>query len=67
MHVVGLYTYCRMMHGAYNVKQDVEYDSMNLTIHTFQRHLLTSFPFSFPLRTVSLLIFDCCDKLTISL
>ena len=20
MHLVGLYTYCRMMHGAYNVK-----------------------------------------------
>ena len=24
MHFVGLYTYCRMMHGAYNVKYTVE-------------------------------------------
>ena len=23
MHLVGLYTYCRMMHGAYNVKHAI--------------------------------------------
>ena len=24
MHLVGSYTYCRMMHGAYNVKFEVD-------------------------------------------
>ena len=27
MHLVGLYTYCKMMHGAYNVKLIIKFIS----------------------------------------
>ena len=40
MHLVGLYTYCRMMHGAYNVKfifnfiflQDISENGVNVDL-----------------------------------
>ena len=37
MRLVGLYTYCRMMHGAYNVKPSILfYKNVKLTLAKFE-------------------------------
>ena len=42
MHLVGLYTHCKMMHGAYNVKCDgsfvAESEILNSTAVNIKEH-----------------------------
>ena len=51
MHLVGLYTYCRMMHGAYNVKYFGP-------IQNQERLFLVAFA-KFRKETISFVIFVC--------
>ena len=39
VHLVGLYTYCRMMHGAYNVKLINTFNKLNQTYCNFKLHI----------------------------
>ena len=60
MHLVGLYTYCRMMHGAYSVKLQSDIDAVpkwcpnngtNLSVHKATLIYLT--------RTTNNIVFRC--------
>ena len=47
VHLVGLYTYCKMMHGAYNVKLSGNYlfSNTNVVFFNFRVGHANVFPF----------------------
>ena len=56
MHLVGLYTYCRMMHGAYSVKSECiqTYTTLLQLQHIFEISSLPSLLLDATLITIAL-------------
>ena len=46
MHLFGLYTYCKMMHGAYNVKM-IQHVVINIEAYEFYKMHAKLYPTSF--------------------